>query len=185
MAKRRAGERDVGAAVESGIEMETNWYLVRTKAGEERIAQGHLAQLAGDLLLPLLKVRVRRWGRMVDSVAPLFPSYLFAQLDYERECGRVRFTRGVRDIVCFGHQPADVPRWIVEEMKQRCAQGPVELPRHAFSPGEPVRVIDGPLEGFEGIFQHHLSGAERVAVLLSTMSGARAVLPAKMIVPVA
>lgn len=163
--------------------MEAKWYLVRTKAGEERIAQDHVARLAADVLLPLLKVRVRRWGRMVDSVVPLFPSYLFAQLDYEREFGRVRFTRGVREIVCFGHQPAGVPRWIVEEMKQRCAQGPAELPRHPFLPGEPVRVIDGPLRWFEGIFQHHLSGGERVAVLLSAMSGARAVLPATMVAP--
>jgi hypothetical protein len=39
---------------------EHSWYLVRTKAGEERRAHDQVRRVASDILLPLVKVRVRR-----------------------------------------------------------------------------------------------------------------------------
>lgn len=166
--------------------MSREWYLLRTKAGEERRAEAHLSRLVADVLAPLMKVRVRRWGRMVESVAPLFPCYLFAQLDLEREYRQVRYARGVRELPRFGAQPAVVPEWIIGEIKQRCVGGPLELPKRPLVPDERVIVIDGPFREFEGIFERYLSGQERVAILFSMMgAGARAVLPANMVVPVA
>jgi transcriptional antiterminator RfaH len=184
MSSQRMNEHVIEAETEADSEGAPKWYLVRTKTNEERIAHHHLSGLAAEVLLPLLRVRVRRWGRMVDSVGPLFPSYLFALFDYDRQCARVSFTRGVREIVRFGLCPAEVARWIVDEIKDRCAAGPIELAPPRYSPGEPVRVVDGPLRGFEGVFQHHLSGAERVAILLSAMGAVRAVMPARMIAPI-
>jgi transcriptional antiterminator RfaH len=160
------------------------WYLLRAKAGEECRAQEQLTRIADDVLLPLVKLRVRRWGRMVKSVAPLFPCYLFSQLDLARDFSRLRYTRGLRELVCFGGEPAVVPEWIINGLKERCASGPVELPEPTFLPGDPVRIADGPLREFEGVFERYLSGQERIAILLSVMGGGRAVLPASMVVPV-
>jgi transcriptional antiterminator RfaH len=162
------------------------WHLLRTKAGEERRARDQVSRLTADVLLPLARVRVRRWGRMTESVAALFPSYMFALFDVQREYSRLRYTRGVREIVRFGEETAVVPRWIIDELKHRCAGGPVELPACRLIAGQRVIVIDGPFRQFEGIFERHLSGPERVAVLLSVMgAGARAVLPASMVAPLA
>ena len=162
------------------------WYVLRTKAGEERKAHEQLSLLSTDVLLPLVKVRVRRWSRLVPSVAPLFPCYLFALLVFERDYAQLRYTRGLRGPVLFGAQPAVMPDRIIGELKQRCAGGPVELPRHPLLPSGRVTVIDGPFREFEGIFERHLSGPERVAILLSVMGReARVVLPASMIVPLA
>lgn len=165
--------------------MGMNWHSLRTRAGEEQAARSQVSRLAADVLLPLSKVRVRRRTRLVASVAPLFPCYMFALLDFEREYARLRYTRGLRGVVCFGDQPAVVPEWLIGELKQRCEHGPVELPERMFVPHERVMVIDGPFREFEGIFQRYLSGSERVAILFSTIgAGVRAVLPASMIVPV-
>jgi len=164
-----------------GDGLTTGWYLLRTKAGEERKVEGYIARFTADVLLPLIKVRVRRWSKMVESIAPLFPCYLFALFD-ERDYSRVRFSRGVRELVCFGGQPAFVPEWMIEGLKQRCANGPVELPQRRLTAGEPVMVTDGPLGEFEGIFEQYLSGFDRVAILLSLMGGTRVVLPATKIV---
>lgn len=163
--------------------MDSEWYLLRTKSGEERRAGDQLARIAIDTLLPRLKVRVRRWGHVVESVAPLFPCYLFAKLDLERELARVRYTRGVRDLIRFGAEPAIVPEWVVTDLKRRCADGPMAAPVKALSAGERVRIIEGPFQDFEGIFERYLSGPERVGILLSAMGvGARAVMPAAMVV---
>ena len=165
--------------------MKTQWYLIRTKAGEERRAQEQLNRISKDVLRPLIKTRVRRSGRLVESVSPLFPCYLFALLDLAHEWGNVRYTRGVRELVCFGGEPAVVPEPIVHELKERCAIGPLELPTRQLSPGERVRVVDGPLRELEGVFERYLSGPERVAILLSVVGGARILLSARMVAAVA
>jgi transcriptional antiterminator RfaH len=123
---------------------------------------------------------------MVESVTALFPSYLFALFDLELEYSRLRYTRGVREVVCVGGRPAVVPQWIVSQLKQRCLHGPIELPTRRLIAGERVMVIDGPFRELEGIFERHVSGTERVAILFSVMGvGARAVLPARMVAPMA
>ena len=58
--------------------MAVEWYLVRTKAGEERRVNEHLTGFADETLLPLIKLRVRRWGNLIESIAPLFANCLFA-----------------------------------------------------------------------------------------------------------
>ena len=46
-----------------------------------------------------------------------------------------------------------------------------------------MRVTHGPFRNFQGIFERHLSGTERVAILFSAMQGAvRMVLPTDMVV---
>src|SRR5215469_8992595 len=154
------------SAIEDSLK-KLQWHLLRTKAGEERRARDQVSRLIPEVLLPLVRVQVRRWGRMTESVAPLFPSYMFALFDVGREYSRLRYTRGVRQIVCFGEEAAVVPQWIIDELKLRCADGPVELPECRLVAGQHVIVIDGPFRQFEGIFERHLSGPERVAILLS------------------
>jgi len=159
---------------------------LRTKAGEERRARDQVSRFIPEVLLPLIPVRVRRGGRMIESVAALFPGYMFALFDVEREYSRLRYTRGVQQIVCFGEEAAVVPQWIIDELRVRCANGLVELPPCRLVAGERVIVIDGPFREFEGIFERHLSGPERVAILLYVIgAGVRAVLPASMVAPLA
>jgi transcriptional antiterminator RfaH len=180
LTKQRPPLEDSGAVEEFGA----RWFLLRTNTGRERIAMSQVGQVAAEVLLPLIRIRVRRWGKLAQSVGPLFPGYLFAMFDFERLYGQVRYARGVRELICFGPRPAVVPDWIVDELKQRCGDGPVELHQRSLSPTERVIVIDGPFKEFEGIFERYVSGRERVAVLLSTMNArARAVLPAHMVMP--
>src|ERR1700730_3960758 len=104
-------------------EMTAEWYLVRTKAGEERKANDHLIRLTDETLLPLIKVHVRRASKLVETIVPLFTCYLFAIFDAERDYNHVRYARGVQYVVRNGDQPAVVPKWIVDELRTRCAKG--------------------------------------------------------------
>jgi transcription antitermination factor NusG len=122
------------------VETKPEWYLLRAKTGEERRAHDQVANSAADVLLPLVRVRVRRRDQMVESVTALFPTYLFALFDLELECSRIRYTRGVREIMYFGSRSAVVPSWIVSQLKQRCAHGPIELPKRRLVSG---RARDG------------------------------------------
>jgi transcriptional antiterminator RfaH len=163
--------------------MMSDWYLVHTKAQVERSVHGRLNVLGIDALLPLLKKPVRRWDRVVSSVGPLFPCYLFVFLKDLQDRSAIEFLPGARGLVRFGREPSPIPSPVIEELKKRCAAGPVELPSKPLKIGGQVRVTHGPFRNFQGIFERHLSGTERVAILFSAMQGAvRMVLPTDMVV---
>ena len=82
----------------------------------------------------------------------------------------------------FGEQAAVVPVWVIDELIARCAQGPVDLLKPAVSKGTPVKMLRGPFRELQAVFDGYLSGAERVAVLLSIMNAERRVImPAGMV----
>lgn len=157
----------------------TGWYLVHTKSKKESSVQGQLSEWLPDVLLPMLKVRVRRWGKLVPSIIPLFPCYVFAFADLSYSYARLKYTNGVRDIVCGGNEPLVVPESIIHKVKQHCQQGPIVMPLRRLVKGEPVVIAEGSLQGFEAVFEQYLSGSQRVALLLSSATSAvRVVVPA-------
>ena len=159
------------------------WYLVRTKFGKERWVSGQLSAILQEVFLPMLEARTQRWGKLVWSVAPLFPCYVFAQCDLQAHYFEIKYMAGVQGIVSAGCDPVAVPLSVVEEIKRRGANGVVRIEPGKFDKGERVRIAEGTFRGFEAIFERYLSGAERVAILLSTVeaNGLRVVLPSSVL----
>jgi transcriptional antiterminator RfaH len=166
------------------VNSQTHWYLVRTKTGKERWVRDQLANRVPEVFLPMLKAKVPRWGRMVVSIAPLFPCYVFARFDLQSQYFDVKYMAGVRAIVSAGNDPLAVPTPIVTEIRRRGVDDVIEIPDKPIGTGERVVVVDGPFRGFEAIFQRYLAGAERVAILLSAVEsgGLRVVLSASAVV---
>jgi transcriptional antiterminator RfaH len=74
----------------------------------------------------------------------------------------------VSKLVSFGNQPARVADELVESIRARELSGGIDEKR-LFKPGEPIRVVDGPFAGVEGIFQS-LDGTQRVMILIELMN---------------
>jgi len=163
---------------------DVEWYLVRTKSGKERWVSDQLTAILPEVFLPMLEARVPRWGRLAWSVMPLFPCYVFARFDLQARYFDVKYMLGVQGIVSAGCDPLTVPMLVVEEIKERGVNGIVKVQPREFDNGESVRVVDGPFRGFDAIFERYLSGAERVAILLSAVeaNGLRVVLPSSALV---
>jgi transcriptional antiterminator RfaH len=160
-----------------------NWYLIRTKTGGERTAHEQLQHVVERTLLPLAKTQIRQGDRTFQRVSPLFPCYLFAFFSLGHAARQIRYTPGVRNIVQFGEQAAAVPVWIIDELISRCAEGPVDLSKPRFSIGTRVKVVRGPFQEIDAVFDGYCSGTERVAVLLSIMNAERrVVMPARMVI---
>jgi transcriptional antiterminator RfaH len=162
---------------------ETHWYLIRTKTGKERWVRDQLGSKVDDVFLPLLRARAPRWGRMAMTTGPLFPCYVFARFDLQRSYFDVKYLPGVRSIVSAGPDPLAVPSAIIGEIRRRGTDDVVEIAEKPFDSGQRVVVVEGPFRGFEAIFDRYLSGAERVAILLSAIeaSGLRVVLSASAV----
>lgn len=143
------------------------WYLVYTKAQQERVALENLERQGYETYLPRIRVRRRRQGRYVKLVEPMFPRYLFMHLNDETDnWGPIRSTIGVSNMVRFGALPARVPDELVQALREREDEEglqQIELPEP--SPGDRVRIVEGVMAGYEAIFEAR-SGKERVSLLL-------------------
>jgi len=144
-----------------------NWYLIHTKPREERLAKKHLERQGYATYLPLAPLRRRRRGRTIRVIDPMFPRYLFINLSDETDDWRpIRSTIGVSTLVRFGMVPAQVPVSLITALRQReNAEGIQPIPDRDYRSGDRVRVAEGLMEGYEGIFQCR-TGRERVVLLL-------------------
>lgn len=147
-----------------------SWYLVYTKPRQETLAQENLARQGYGVYLPKVRIMRRRRGKQEAVVEPLFPRYLFIQLDTQTDnWGPIRSTYGVASLVRFGAEPAQVPDAFVAQLKsQEGQEGLHEWAEPKMKAGDRVRVAEGPLKGIEGILLAR-SGQERVMLLLEML----------------
>ena len=147
------------------------WYVVQTQPNAESKAVAHLNRQGFESYLPRYLKR-RRHARKIESVlAPLFPRYLFVAVDMATQRWRaIQSTTGVSRLVCNGDEPACVPDGIVDALKFREGEnGAIQLdtpPR--FSPGAPVRIVDGAFENCLGLYES-VADRDRVAILLDLL----------------
>lgn len=144
------------------------WYLVYSKPREESRAETHLARQGYEAFLPRLRVQARKSGRFVTRIEPMFPRYLFVLFDaHNQDWSPIRSTLGVSTLVRFGNRPAAVPGDLVEALRASVDESGIVENRvpPPVEAGNRVRVIDGLLQGYEGIVEAR-NGAERVRVLL-------------------
>ncbi len=149
----------------------TTWCAVQTHFRSEDKAAFHLRQQGYDVFLPKYLKR-RKHARRIDWVsAPLFPRYLFVAIDPDTTpWWAIRSTVGVGSLICFGDAPAAVPEAIIAEIRARQDEKGL-VKTHAgcaFKAGDRVRIVDGPLNDLEGLFECP-TDEERVTILLNLM----------------
>jgi len=143
------------------------WYLVFSKPQRERAAVENLERQGYQAYLPQVRNRRRVGGRYRSLIEPMFPRYLFIQLDDQNDdWGPIRSTIGVANLVRFGVTPARLPDALVQLMREReDEQGIQNLPARELKPGDRVRIVEGVMAGYEALFQSR-TGNERVILLL-------------------
>ena len=154
--------------------LESAWYLLRTKSGDESTAQCHLERQGYRAYCPWLVRRRRLRGRRVRTVDPLFPQYLFVELVLGvQDLGPVHSTRGVLAIVRFGLEYAIVPAYVITQLHERAdpRTGMHHLEERRLTPHSTVRITGGTFFGLEGVFLRDC-GSDRVLVLLSVLGQA-------------
>lgn len=127
--------------------IEADWYLVQLKPNGLNRAVTNLERQGFVPFVPRERRSVRRAGKFVSVDAPVFPGYVFVELNPEDRGWRViNSTYGVARIVSFGGRPAPLPKGLVEEMAKRYAlTGEAPPP---FDVGEEVILREGPFVDF-------------------------------------
>jgi len=149
-----------------------HWYLVHTKPSAEATAQRNLLRQGYEVYYPRLVRSAVRAGRRRERISALFPRYLFVRVhEGVQALSPVNSSKGVAAVVRFGSQYAHVPERVVRELRGRAdAESGLHRLRaeEELIRGATVRVISGPFEGLEGVFERR-TGAERVTVLLTLL----------------
>ena len=134
-----------------------SWYLVHTKSRQEDTAITNLERQNYRCYMPMIHLEKIRRGKSVVVEEPMFPSYVFVQLD-NSENGKgqswtpIRSTLGVRDLVRFGGQSPKVDPDLIAALLER-EQLQQTTPQALFSVGDKVIVTEGAFAGLEAIYQ--------------------------------
>lgn len=151
--------------------MAASWYALHVKPHKEGPVYRLLQAEDVKVYYPVLKVEpVNPRSR---KERPFFPGYMFVNLDLDEEGkNALRWTEGVYGLVRYGGEPAPVPQSLINEVERRLEtlQAKGTFDTRQLRKGERVKIINGALEGYEAIFDVHLSGKDRVQVLLAYLN---------------
>jgi len=138
------------------------WYVIQAFSGfekqaseslKEHVARAGMEDRFGDILVPTEEVVEIRNGTKRTSQRKFFPGYVLVEMTLDDETWHL--VKGVPKVTGFiggsGSTPAPITereaRAIIDQVKEG-AEKP--RPKFTFSPGELVRVTDGPFQDFNG-----------------------------------
>jgi transcriptional antiterminator NusG len=144
---------------------EFKWYVVRVISGQEKkiksyieteLRRENMAEKVAQILIPMEKVIQLRNGKKVTKERNYYPGYIMMEADIEGEILHV--IKNVPGVVGFlgskDHpeplRPAEINRMLGRVDALNESGDNVEIPFHI---NEPVKVIDGPFNGFNGVIE--------------------------------
>ena len=126
-----------------------SWFLVHCKANAAILARQNLQNQDFGVFLPLQKVTRRKAKQFHTSLHPLFPGYLFVQIEpLAGHWRKINSTRGVARLVQLGTDPCPVPDKVIKALLERCDADHVLQDRGALDVGHHAHISEGPLSGF-------------------------------------
>ncbi len=128
-----------------------NWYVFYTRPNSEKVVYNKLLKRTYDVFLPMVKT-VNHWNNRQRKIVSkvLFPGYIFVKTIRAGIPG-IEQLPGVVYCVRCGDRPAIVPEKDIMCIEQMVTLGQEVYTERDFKKGEHVRVVNGPLTGFEGI----------------------------------
>jgi transcriptional antiterminator RfaH len=157
----------------------THWYVLTSKPREEQRAYDNLTMQGYEVFLPKMVQVSKKKGSKQIALKPLFPNYLFIQLDKQvANFNAIRSTRGIGSFVRFGLNQATIDDGIVNAVKKRivCQKQDKTLAELVeCRQGDSVELTEGGFEGLKAIYQAK-SGVERSVLMVKMLGQERQVI---------
>lgn len=147
------------------------WYVIHVRSGMEnrvrdnmvrRIQTEEMGDLVFEILLPTERVAEVKKGKKTESTRKFFPGYVIANMHLLDEHNHlidktwyfVKETDGVLNFAGAKDHPIPMrPREVESLLAQVREREDGAKPKIAFSPGDQVRVADGPFESQTGVVE--------------------------------
>jgi transcriptional antiterminator RfaH len=147
-----------------------SWYAMRSKPNKEDFLAGQLESHGVEVYFP--RIRVTPVNPRSRKMRPYFPNYLFVRVDLDViNVSDLRWMPGASGLVSFDGKPASVPDFLIAAVQRQVdhLNASARNLTDGLKAGDSVIIQDGPFAGYEAIFDTHLSGQERVRVLLNLL----------------
>ena len=147
------------------------WFVVQTLARRENLASFQLEAQGFRIYSPSFRKTVRHARKLRETIAPLFPGYIFVVLDTQRDrWGSINGTFGVARLLSAQRRPIPVPTGIVELLLAKGDDAGLVRFDAGLKPGQSVSILTGPFAESLGVLER-LDGKGRVRVLLTILGG--------------
>ncbi|MCC5937207.1 MAG: UpxY family transcription antiterminator [Lunatimonas sp.] len=129
---------------------DNRWFVMYTAPRAEKKVAERLKEKGIEVYLPMVE-QVRQWSdRKKKVVVPLFNGYLFVNFTKDRLWEALQVSGAVK-FVNFSGEHATVPQAEIDTIRRVIETGvSVEVNTDPIEKGERVKILGGPLEGFEG-----------------------------------
>jgi transcriptional antiterminator RfaH len=145
------------------------WIVIVTQPHRESTALDNLARQGFRSYCPMIKTRVRHARRSSEVLRPLFPGYVFVEVDLEAVSWRpILSTVGVRSVVRFGDQLGKIDAAFIQSLEARGLAGVVE--RRKFEVGQSVRIAGGAFDNLVATIVE-TDERRRVVLLMQLLNG--------------
>jgi len=143
------------------------WYALKVRPRFERIVVTHLQSRGYDPFLPTYTVQ-HRWSDRVKSLGlPLFPGYLFCQLDLNNRLP-ILTAPGVNFIVGVGKTAEPIQESEIQAIRSVVESGLQYEPYSYITVGQMVRVEQGALMGLTG-FVSDIKNSARLIISVNLL----------------
>lgn len=143
------------------------WYALSVQPNKERFVEQQLSANGFNVACPRYKKSTSHARQRKTVSKPLFPGYLFVELDLSSQNWRLaNWTRGSIGLVKLGSHPSPLPSDFVEDFILYS-----DAPHHSreLEFGDRVTAIGGPFDSCVGEVLE-LSDNERVKILMSALN---------------
>ncbi|MCX7987456.1 MAG: transcription termination/antitermination protein NusG [Bacteroidales bacterium] len=160
-------------------ETEKKWYVLRAISGKEKkvkelieneVARLHLEDYISQVLIPTEKVYQIKNGKKISKERIFFPGYVLVEAQLVGEIPHI--LRNIPNVLGFLGAKGDEPTPLrLSEVNRilgkvdELAQSGEELTT-PFYVGEPVKVIDGPFTGFNGVIDEVNEEKKKLKVMV-------------------
>jgi len=168
--------------------MATGWYVLHTYSGYENKIEktirmmtemGELdKEVVRDVKVPSEEVVEVRDGKKRTQNRKFFPGYILVEMDLPNEeqqwkltCSKIKKIQGVTGFVGtpVNKKPnplsGDEARSILQKSGEIKGERPTRV-RQSFTPGEQVKIVDGPFESFTGTIEEVNQEKNKIKVMV-------------------
>ncbi len=151
-----------------------HWYLLFCKPQQHLRAEWQLSNQDFTCFNPSRPVQktVRRVTKVVDE--PLFPNYLFIQLNKASNWQALRSTRGVSRVISFNGAPAIVEDEVIHSLRIQCDKSYTHAPKALYQKGDKVIITEGCFNNIEAIVKAN-KAEDRILLLLQLLNGTQTI----------
>jgi transcription antitermination factor NusG len=144
------------------------WYALKTKPQRELVVRDQLRTRGIETYLPLWHPTPMHSAK--NKLAPFFPTYLFANVDFEEtSLSSLAYMPGMHRIVMCDGQPVRVAQTVIAaiDAQIRSLEASIrDTVGNCLVHGDKVKITGGPFEGYDAIFDRYVSAGDRVRLLI-------------------